>query len=54
MTEAKDINKKILDDAAKDLCSVFWTVRFMGYSKEQAKEFILKCLEIAYKDKGNR
>lgn len=49
MTEAKDIDKKILDNAAKDLCSVFWSVRMLGYSKEQAKDLILKCLEIAYK-----
>ena len=49
MTEAKDIDKKILDNAAKDLCSVFLSVRMLGYSKEQAKDFILKCLEIAYK-----
>ena len=49
MTEAKDIDKKILDNAAKDLCSVFWSVRMLGYSKEQAKDFILECLEIAYK-----
>lgn len=51
MMEAKDIDKKMLDNALKDLCSVFLTVRFLGYSKEQAKEFILKCLDIAYKDK---
>ena len=54
MTEAKDIDKKILDNAAKDLCSVFLSVRMLGYSKEQAKETVLDALDFAYKDKEGK
>lgn len=51
IAEAKDIKQKIIDEGVKDLISFFYSVRFIGYSKEQAKEAILGALDFAYKDK---
>lgn len=52
--EAKDIKQKIIDEGVKDLISFFYSVRFIGYSKEQTKEAVLDALDFAYKDKEGK
>ena len=51
MQEGKDIKQKIIDEGIKDLISFFYSVRFMGYSKEQAKKAIWSALNFVYKEK---
>ena len=47
--QPEDISKMLLEDATHDLCQAFYSIQFLGYKKEQAREFILRVLDVAYK-----
>lgn len=46
--QPEDISKTLIEDATHDLCQAFYSIQFLGYGKEQAREFILKVLDVAY------
>lgn len=37
--------EKILEDAEKDISGGIFILNMLGFSKEEAREFILKCLD---------
>lgn len=43
------IVKKILEDAEKDISGGIFVLNMLGFSKEEAREFILKCLDTIWK-----
>lgn len=44
------IVKKILEDAEKDISGGIFVLSMLGFSKEEAREFILKCLDTIWKE----
>lgn len=46
----EEIVKKILEDAEKDISGGIFILSMLGFSKEEAREFLLKCLDTIWKE----
>lgn len=44
------IVEKILEDAVTDISGSLFVFSVLGFSKEEAREFILKCLDMIWKE----